>query len=117
MNDKLSKYNLEIEYDDCMLLYNFLTNRLLPVDYEKYAVIETLLEHLPEFYDMYPELYLSFKQSGFIISADFDELAYLKLQNKRYVYTNSDYHITINPTLDCNLKCWYCSVNYAGANA
>jgi uncharacterized protein len=115
MNDKVSRYNIEVEHSDCMLLYNALTNVIFPVSFEDYAVVETLLEHLPEFLDKYPYLYAAFKKSGFIIHSDFDELAYIKLQNKRYVYTHNDYHITINPTLDCNLKCWYCSVSYAGA--
>jgi len=114
MNDKVSKYNSEAEHSDCILLYNTLTDRLLPVSHKDYAVIETLMENLQVFQDKYPDLYLDFKNSGFIIPSDYDELAYIKLQNKRRVFTNKDYHITINPTLDCNLKCWYCSVDYAG---
>ena len=115
MNDKVSNYNIEVEHTDCMLLYNALTNALLPVSFKDYAVIETLLEHLPEFSDKYPELYAAFQRSGFIIDAEFDELSYIKLQNKRRIYTHNNYRITINPTLDCNLKCWYCSVGYTGA--
>ena len=49
MNDKVSIYNIETEHTDCMLLYNALTDKLLPTSFENYAVIETLLEHLPEF--------------------------------------------------------------------
>ena len=113
--EKISKYNIEVEHSDCMLLYNGLTNALFPVNYKDYAAIETLMEHLSVFAEKFPDLYASFKNAGFIINADFDELAFIKLQNKRSVFTNKDYHITINPTLDCNLKCWYCSVNYAGA--
>ena len=115
MNDKVSKYNIEVEHTKCMLLYNALTDVLLPISFKDYAAIETLLEHLPEFSNKFPDLYASFKRSGFIINANFDELAYIKLQNKKRVYAHSNYHITINPTLDCNLKCWYCSVGYAGA--
>jgi len=115
MNDKVSGYNIEVEHSDYMLLYNTLTNGLLPISYKDYTVVETLLEHLPEFYKKYPGLYKSFRDAGFIISSDFDELAFIKLQNKKKIYANNDYKITINPTLDCNLKCWYCSVSYAGA--
>lgn len=115
MNDKLSKYNIEVESTNCMLLYNALTNKLLPVSFQDYAVIETLMEHLPEFRKRYPILYRSFQEAGFIISSDFDELAFIKLQNKKKIFINKDYKITINPTLDCNLSCWYCSVSAAGA--
>ena len=112
---KVSIYNIEVEYSDGILLYNTRTNQLLPISFKDYAVIETLMEHLPTFQEKYLDLYTAFEKSGFIISSDFDELAYIKLQNKRSVFMNRDYHLTINPTLDCNLKCWYCSVGHAGA--
>lgn len=115
MKDKSSRYNIEVDYKDGILLYNALTNKLLPVNFKDYSAIETLLENLSVFKDTYPDLYEAFKKSGFIVAADFDELAYIKLQNKKSVFINKDYHLTINPTLDCNLNCWYCSVNYAGA--
>lgn len=115
MNDKVSRYNIEIEYNDCILLYNSLSNNLIPISIKDYTVVETLMDYLPEFLNKYPQLYRTFKKSGFIVSLDFDELAYIKFQNNKYVYGNSNYKITINPTLDCNLKCWYCSVEYAGA--
>jgi len=115
MEEKVSIYNIEVEHSDCILLYNALTDKLLPVSFEDYAVIETCMEHLPEFAKRFPDLFATFKKSGFIIDSTFDELAYIKLQNKKYVYAHNSYHITVNPTLDCNLKCWYCSVGYAGA--
>lgn len=114
MKTKLSQYNFEVEHTEHMLLYNALTHKLLPVTYPEYAAIETLMEHLPEFEQLYPELYNAFKNAGFIVNEDFDELAYIKLQSNRKIYGNRNYHITINPTLDCNVRCWYCSVDYAG---
>ncbi|SHJ67206.1 radical SAM/SPASM domain-containing protein [Bacteroides stercorirosoris] len=115
MENKVSGYNIEVDYCNGVLLYNTLTNKLLPVSFEDYTVIETLMEHLPEFEVKFPRLYQAFLKSGFIVPFNFDELAYIKLQNKRCVFMNRDYHLTVNPTLDCNLKCWYCSVSYAGA--
>ncbi|MDR3061608.1 MAG: hypothetical protein LBU57_05785 [Dysgonamonadaceae bacterium] len=49
MNEAVSRYNIEVEHSDCMLLYNALTDKLFPVSFKDYAVVETLLEHLPEF--------------------------------------------------------------------
>lgn len=114
MNDRPSRYNIEIEIDNTVFIYNSLTDMVLPVSFGDYAVIGTLMDNLLIFQDKYPDLYNAFVHSGFIVRSDFDELAYIKLQNKRSVFMNKDFHLTINPTLDCNLKCWYCSVNYAG---
>ena len=49
MNDKVSKYNIEVEHTDCMLLYSALRDKLLPIGFKEYAAIETLMEHLPVF--------------------------------------------------------------------
>jgi hypothetical protein len=49
MENKVSEYNIEVDYCNGVLLYNTLTNKLLPVSFEDYTVIETLMEHLPEF--------------------------------------------------------------------
>jgi len=38
MEDKVSQYNVEVEHNDCMLLYNGLTDRLLPMSFEDYAI-------------------------------------------------------------------------------
>lgn len=46
MDDKLSQFNIEAEHSNGILLYNTLTNKLLPVSFQDYAVIETLMEHL-----------------------------------------------------------------------
>ena len=45
MNDKASRYNIEIEYYNGILLYNSLTNRILPISLKDYSIIETLMEH------------------------------------------------------------------------
>lgn len=60
----------------------------------------------------YPGIYKGLKESGFIVNQNFNELAYIKFQNRKRVLEDSLYHITINPTLDCNLTCWYCSTEY-----
>lgn len=85
MNDKVSRYNIAVEYDDGVLLYNTLSNKILPISAKDYAVIETLMENLLTFQSRFPNLYVAFRHSGFIVDSDFDELAYLKLQNKRCI--------------------------------
>ena len=48
-----------------MLLYNGLSDKLLPVSYEEFSALETLLEHLDVFEKMYPDLFNAFKKAGF----------------------------------------------------
>ena len=111
--DKVSYYNVTSVYQNNTLVYNTLTNSLICLSNDEYETIKSCLNDLESFQSAYPVLYEKLKKSGFIVDEDFDELAYIRLMNNKAVYENQRYHLTINPTLDCNLKCWYCSTEYA----
>lgn len=88
---------------------------MLSLTKNEFSIIQQYLRNLQNFNLDYPILYQELKNSGFIVDKDFNELDYIKLQNKRRIFEDNTYHITINPTLDCNLTCWYCSTEYANA--
>ena len=113
--DKLSYYNVVVPYGAYKLVYNTLTNSLVCLTADEHTVMSGYTDNLDGFSHDYPSLYDSFKKAGFIVDGDFDELAYIRLQNNKVVYEDQRYHVTINPTLDCNLRCWYCSTEYAKA--
>ncbi len=46
--------------------------------------------------------------NGFIVPDDFDELSFAEMSRHFEQYDRTLYHVIINPTLDCNLSCWYC---------
>lgn len=113
--DKKSFYNLFFNYGDKKVVYNSFSNSLMCLTCEEFDVIQSGLEDLSALKENYPRLYEGMKVAGFIIDSDFDELSYLKLKNHTCVFDKNDIMLTVNPTLDCNLKCWYCSVEYAKA--
>lgn len=114
--DKISNYNITIPYQSNVIWYNTLRNSMLVLAQEEYDQIDQYLKiDICSFQEQYPELYDGLKDAGFIVSEDFDELSHIKLMNKLVVYDTKSVHLTINPTLDCNLKCWYCSTEYAQA--
>ncbi len=45
---------------------------------------------------------------GFIVEIDKDEIDVLRYKNRMEVFSNRKYKLVINPTLECNFKCWYC---------
>lgn len=113
--DKVSYYNNVVYNQDNVILYNTLSDYMISLSKEEYTEIEYLLDNLDTFRSEYPDLYKAMKDNGFIINSTFDELSYIKLQNNHIVYADNYYHVIVNPTLDCNLKCWYCSTEYAKA--
>lgn len=55
-----------------------------------------------------PKIYNALVEKGFIIEDDRDELEELKEQYKYAAEQNHTFRLTILPSLDCNLRCWYC---------
>lgn len=114
--DKISFYNIVIPYKNYKLVYNSLSNSMVCLTESEYdSIFHYLMKDLESFSDEYKKLYAHFKKCGFIVDGDFDEFEYIKLMNTKIVFENQKHHITINPTLDCNLNCWYCSTEYAKA--
>jgi uncharacterized protein len=107
---KLSSYNYWCQYRACYLLYNSLSERVFVFKNKEHDKLLYLFDNLSEFETHYPDIFNSFMNGGFIIDYHFDEIDFIKLCNRKKIYDNTSYHITINPTLDCNLNCWYCSV-------
>lgn len=112
--DKISFYNISVPFEGHSLLYNTMSDSLIAFTNEEYSVIKSLFDNLAAFNEEYPLLYSEMKKAGFIID-DYNEKELVKFNNKLCVYENHSYHLTINPTLDCNLRCWYCSIEYAQA--
>ena len=87
--DKISFYNIEVAYGNYILLYNNLTDQLVCFTKEEFSVIGKLLQDLQMFNGEYPLLFEELKKSGFIENENYDELEYIKLQNKRCIFANS----------------------------
>lgn len=105
-----SRYNIWEEN----VLYNSFTDQLITFLESEVPDVTYLLNNLDEFEEEYPELFDSFQKFGFIKDVDFDELEYILFQNRKVVFNSEHYHLTINPTLQCNYKCWYCCVEDQG---
>ena len=54
------------------------------------------------------------KQGGFIIDDETNEQNILENLIKKIDYNENEFILTVNPTMNCNLKCWYCYENHQG---
>lgn len=61
-----------------------------------------------ELEDLFPAQYQQLIESGFLIDDDVDEFKDLQKEYESQVKGSTDYELTLLPTLDCNLRCWYC---------
>lgn len=100
---KESNYNLYSITEKGVICFNTLhyTFSLLPTSlYSK--LIECRWDSIP-----YPQKNILIR-NGFITEDDNDEYDILQEENKNETYNSATYNLTILPSLDCNLRCWYC---------
>lgn len=104
----LSRYSHLLELDGQQYLFNVsnrcviaLNNRLAQLIKSHQPNVDTIKEIHPDFYD-------NLVKYGMIVDDDFNEIAEAITKFEAEDNDPSTFDLTINPTLDCNLRCWYC---------
>jgi uncharacterized protein len=105
---KLSEYNIFVEKKNAIIGFNTINNTLVGIHPNAYSQIKELEPNNIESLEKSNEkLYHLLVSNGFIIPNEKSELNEIRLRNKEYCF-NKHYDLILIPTLDCNLKCWYC---------
>lgn len=95
---KISKFNSTIELSDKHKLhYNALTDSFLLSKRDFNISLEVDSKTLQTLID-----------KGFIVDDLTDEDEVLRRRAQSVILQENSFHLTINPTLDCNFSCWYC---------
>ena len=112
---KLSEYNYTLPYKELMVCYNSVSDVFIILKKSEYLYLSPFLINLMRFKQEHPSLFNLFSRKNFIVDINLDEQNYISLNCLKTIFMDSTYKITINPTLDCNFNCWYCSVSTVGA--
>lgn len=105
---KLSFYNIFIKKESYYLLYNCFTEKILMICPEVYDLLNKVGTRIESLSNLHPTLFNQLKHEEFIVDDNSNETE-IFIQHQKHIDTSSDYfRIIINPTLDCNLRCWYC---------
>ncbi len=106
---KWSRYNELIRDKDRLYLFNSLRKKYFTLDSDlENLMIEGFNNNIRTIEHTHPELYASLLSEKFIFPDEKDEIyECMQILNRKFS-SNANLRITINPTLDCNLKCWYC---------
>ena len=105
---KPSIYNFMIENGDNYLLYNAFSDSLTvltPVLHHLYGEHGECMDRLKE---VHPGFFQHMEQTGAIVGNEVDEAveAVARLHDVRSKSTR--FRLTVNPTMACNMRCWYC---------
>lgn len=109
---KKSKYNHIRKSGSQYTLYNARTEAISVLDNK---VAELYVNKEPgSIKEIHPEFYDHLVGMGFLIENDTDETAG---QIEQWRMTDSDtrsFSVSVNPTLNCNMCCWYCYESHSG---
>lgn len=110
---KASIYNTDLLLpDNHYVLYNALSDKYVVATGEIYAAYR---ENAEEFVRReYPVFYNQLVEAGCLVEEGVDEKALLQSRIHRIDNNPETYLLTINPTLNCNFRCWYCYEEHAG---
>lgn len=89
-------------------LFNCLTRNWIEFDDALANFFVKFSNTLDAIKELHPDLYAVLENEKFIVDdTDIEEQDVVNKITEDYLSTNH-VEITINPTLDCNLRCWYC---------
>ncbi len=105
---KLSHYNYVLPYNERYVYYNGISRQVFSLTISEHEKMQHLFHDLVAFEKEYPTVFAQFKDWGFVLENEIDEVNILKFRNRKDVYADRSYYLVVNPTLECNFKCWYC---------
>jgi uncharacterized protein len=106
---KYSQFNSILPYEDKFILHNTFTNHAIVLDPVLKDLIEAARhEGVDGLNEVHPSLFDALCKQDFLLDTSVDEVEKVKKVRDAVDFAEDAYHLTINPTMNCNFKCWYC---------
>lgn len=105
---KQSKYNCILQDNTGMVIYNAATDQLVALTPQLANIFNEGKAAPEKIKAQHAELYDHLLQKGIFVCDDADETETYIRKREEYERSSGEYTITINPTLACNMSCWYC---------
>ncbi len=106
---KFSQFNTIIPHEDSFALYNSLNQQVLFILPDLKMLLDASLNEGVESLGIYhPTFYNYLVNQNFIVDSSIDEVQLVKELSETVDNNTNSFLLTINPTMNCNFKCWYC---------
>lgn len=104
-----SRYNEFIhQQDDSFFLFNCRTKKWLRLVSELYDQLIKYHKEPDMIRELHPDLFSTLVDNDFIVTCNETETSKCISETANKLEATKVLKLTINPTLDCNLRCWYC---------
>jgi uncharacterized protein len=107
---KASKFNVFFPHEDHFVGYNGFSNEYVILEEMLYQMYDASFKskNFDELNEVHPDYYTHLVQNGFLVEDDLDEVAEVIRVSKMIDNDETKFELHINPTMNCNFKCWYC---------
>lgn len=105
---KPSRYNFLIDNNGNYVLYNAFSDQLTMLLSDLYELYVENIDNIENLKAKHPQFYDYLVSFGFVVDDDCDEISTVVDRWKDYDENSTDFTLIINPTLKCNMNCWYC---------
>lgn len=105
---KFSRYNHLIENGNNVILYNLISEKILALQLQTAKILKDHQDNVGNLKVIHPTFYQTLIKDGFIVKADVDEIEKMIKNWDNAETSQNEFSITILPTINCNLNCWYC---------
>lgn len=108
---KFSRYNSIINLNDNFsILYNAVSDKFMVLTVNAHQQLKTNTANTLRSYN--PKLYEQMLEIGAIIDENTHELDAISHFIKERCEDDTTFQLHVNPTVDCNFRCWYCYENH-----
>lgn len=107
---KHSNFAIYFPYNNKTIGYSGLSNEFIIIEEALFELIKTSKKHneINELKNIHKDFFEHLKKNRFIIYNKVDELKEVIEFSNSIDYDESKYELQLNPTMNCNFKCWYC---------
>ena len=105
---KISNYNAYLPYKNGLVVYNSLRDTCLMVYPDNEVVLAMQSQDNSKLKSFSDEQLKLFVENQMIVDENVDEIEEIKSQLEATNSRSDFFILTINPTLSCNFRCWYC---------
>lgn len=107
---KTSQYNISVEKNGVLLLYNTKTSSFVKIDSPHIDIVKSIMEYPNDCFEKNNEIYKNLRDGGFIVDDSTDEFGEIRDFFQRYRNKSDIMILTIIPSETCNFSCPYCVV-------
>ena len=103
---KYSQFNSIVQMDENFAMYNSFTQKVIFIEEVLKDLVEAAkLEGIDNLIDYHPTFYDYLIKEEFLIPDNVNEVDKVREVSRLVDNDETVYHLTINPTMNCNFKC------------